>query len=403
MWFSKNDDGYRAWITLSDKNGALRTGGVPADFVATVVNPTGVTTTVLAVSESAGKPGLYTFLIPSSFFATHGLGGYGVVVEVDITTAPKVRAVLGEILRVFEEDFDSIADLGRMLSYEGVIHINTKTGTAGTVVGVNGTPGNPVDTLADAVTLAAATGLQKYHLVGNITLASTHDDWVFEGGAAEAAINLGGQDVADSLFRNIQLSGTIGNGPVQADNCDLDGVGNFTGSASDCGLVNGTELGAGVSTFSHCYSAVPGLGTPSLDLDGVASLNMRAYSGGIELRNMTNAGQNVTLEFIAGQAVLPASLTAGTLTLRGIGNLTDNSAGTTIEKNAFLNIDAIWDEVQDGSITAREIMKRINAMARGKIALSGAAAKPAQNAVYYDEAGAPLFTNINTGDERNPL
>ena len=127
MWFSKNDDGYRAWITLSDKNGALRTGGVPADFVATVVNPTGVTTTVLAVSESAGKPGLYTFLIPSSFFATHGLGGYGVVVEVDITTAPKVRAVLGEILRVFEEDFDSIADLGRMLSYEGVIHINTKS------------------------------------------------------------------------------------------------------------------------------------------------------------------------------------------------------------------------------------------------------------------------------------
>ena len=111
MWFTKNDDGYRAWFTVADKNGALRTGGVPADFVATVVNPTGVTTTVLAVSESAGKPGLYTFLVPSSFFATHGIGGYGVVVQANITTAPKVTAVFGEVLRVFEEDFDSVSVL----------------------------------------------------------------------------------------------------------------------------------------------------------------------------------------------------------------------------------------------------------------------------------------------------
>ena len=109
MWFTRDDQGYRAWFTVVDKNGLIRTGGVPGDFTVTVVNPADTASTTPAVAESATKPGLYTFLVPSTFFATHGVGGYGVVVEVIMLTSPKVEAVFGEVLRVFDEDFDSVA------------------------------------------------------------------------------------------------------------------------------------------------------------------------------------------------------------------------------------------------------------------------------------------------------
>lgn len=109
MWFTKDEDGFRAWFTVADKNGLIRTGGVAGDFTATVVEPTGVNTSVLTVTESTGKPGLYTFLIPASFFTTYSLGGYGVVVEVNMTAPPKVDAVFGEVLRVFDDDFDSLS------------------------------------------------------------------------------------------------------------------------------------------------------------------------------------------------------------------------------------------------------------------------------------------------------
>lgn len=400
MWFTKDDDGYRAWFTVEDKNGLIRTGGVAGNFVVTVVNPADTANTVPTVAESTQKPGLYTFLIPSSFFTTHGVGGYGVVVQVTFAAAPKVDAVFAEVLRVFEEDFDSVAGL---IVYDGAIHIDTKNGSPGSTVGTNGTTNNPVDNLADAVTLAAALGFRRYELIGNITLTTAHDDWVFVGKAAEAAVNINNQDVADTLFINVQLSGNIGNGPIQAVDSDLDGIGNFTGHAHNCGLVNGTTLGAGTSDFVACYSLVPGLSTPVIDADGVGSINLRAYSGGMEIRNMSAGGQNASLEFIAGQAILAPSNTAGTVTLRGIGNLTDNSLGTTVESNAFLNIDAIWDEILDGTISARTIMTRVNSMARGRITLSGAAVKAPQDAVYYDETGVPVFTNRNTGNERNPL
>jgi hypothetical protein len=355
MKFSRTTDGFKVSFALVDKDGFLLTGAVAGDFTATVVNPADSANINPTVSESTQLSGLYTFLVPTSFMTTHGVGEYPVVIQANKTTSPKIDDVFHDVLGVFLEDFDSI---NLNTGYNGAIHINTKTGAAGAVTGINGTVSNPVSNLADAVTLAAATGLRKYTLVGNITLTSSHDDWVIIGQAAEAAVAIGSQDVADSMFLNCQLSGTINTGPIQAIDCDLDGVGNFTGHAHNCGLVNGTTLGVGTSTFIRCFSAVPGLSTPSIDLNDVASLNMRAYSGGIELRNCSTAGQNVTVELVAGQAVLAATCTDGTISLRGIGNLTDNSAGTTVEKKALISFSAIID----GTATFEEVQQNVHAL-----------------------------------------
>jgi hypothetical protein len=57
----------------------------------------------------------------------------------------------------------------------------------------------------------------------------------------------------------------------------------------------------------------------------------------------------------------------------------------------------------DGVTPERTVASRLNSMARGKVTLTGATLKPAQDAEYYDEAGAPIFKNRNTAVERNPV
>jgi len=58
----------------------------------------------------------------------------------------------------------------------------------------------------------------------------------------------------------------------------------------------------------------------------------------------------------------------------------------------------------DGVRPEREVFSRMNAMARGKVTLSGAIVRPAQDAAYYEEDDVTIsYTTRNTGDERNPV
>jgi hypothetical protein len=216
-------------------------------------------------------------------------------------------------------------------NYMGAIHIDSANGSAGTTVGVNGTATNPVDTLADAVTLAASLGLRRYNVRGNITLVSAHDDWVFEGRGGEAEISLGGQDVADSEFILCNISGAATADPIVAIDCLLDGVSNFRGTMIRCRFNGTNAFSAGTSNLVDCYSQVPGISAPVFDCIGAGrNLNVRGYAGGFDLRNSVDAGQNTSIDMVSGQVILNANNVAGTIVIRGVGTLRDNSAGATV-------------------------------------------------------------------------
>lgn len=95
--------GWRGWFVLKNNSGTLRTGVSQGSFTVTVVNPQDTATVTPAVSESTQKPGLYSFLIPDSFMATHGLGSYGTVVEVTVTGGgPPFTDSIGSSFGFFE-------------------------------------------------------------------------------------------------------------------------------------------------------------------------------------------------------------------------------------------------------------------------------------------------------------
>lgn len=108
MWFTKQSDGFRGWFAVVQL-GSIVAGIAPGNFTVTVVDPTDAASLNPAVTESATKPGLYTFLVTSAFITANGTGEYGVVVEINKPAPGRIVDAFSDALKVSEDDFDSLS------------------------------------------------------------------------------------------------------------------------------------------------------------------------------------------------------------------------------------------------------------------------------------------------------
>ena len=231
-------------------------------------------------------------------------------------------------------------DAAAHIPYAGGIWIDSGAANVNTVVGVDGLPSNPVSTFAAARTLADAIGIQKYYITNhsNLTLAATHQDWVFEGIGLRNRINMGGQDVNDSFFYHIILSGTQGGSQKIEAKCSyLNGITDLNIIATNVWLTgNNTLKATTLSIIDHWSSNVPGQSTPELTFQaGVTSIGLRHGSGGIKVNNMTS-DHTMSLE-TDGQLIVDATCNSGNISARGSMDITDNGTTMNITKTAVWN------------------------------------------------------------------
>ena len=351
----KVNETFRFWYSLKLTTGAPATSVAGVDQTIVVRNP-GNSATMAAPTIVEFGGGLYYFDISATFTNTNGPGQYGGTIEVN-SAAPVLVDTLSINVEFFTQNIDDTA-------YLGAIWVNANNGTAGTVVGINGTSSNPVDTLADAITLMGSTGLRKIVLItGQFTLVGTLDE-AFVELRDESELLLNGQNVNGTEFHGGIVKG-IGIGTVSMRSCLLEDISGMRIDAQLCGLNGTIGLAAGVSTMDLCHSQTPGTSTPTVDFAVAGSqLNLRAYSGGINVVNM--AATNITsLEYIAGQLIIAGSCTAGTLVYRGnVYPVVDSSAGTTIVNNSTaMAVDntlgtvhgaGSWEHVQASSTSTLE-------------------------------------------------
>jgi len=98
-----------------------------------------------------------------------------------------------------------------------------------------------------------------------------------------------------------------------------------------CALKSALTLTAASDYFMHdCYSGVAGSGTPLIDFGAVANtnLNMRRYSGGVQVNNKDGTGTDLMSLEGDGQLVVD-STSGGAISLRGNFRVT-NTGGATI-------------------------------------------------------------------------
>ena len=262
----------------------------------------------------------------------------------------------------------SYAIVAQSVGYDGgQVWIDTVNGTAGTESFVNGTADNPSLTLVDASIIAGNVGLSSFNVSSGSTITLAQDYTNATATIYGATLNLNGKDISDTYTWGGIISGiSIGTGPIHFTDSEIRGATLPPVHMQNCSLSN-TIIAqrAGTYIFSKCYSQVSGIDSPVFDFAGVGnvSLNMRSYSGGIEVQNMS-AGDVMSLEG-DGQLIINANCTGGTIVCRGNFTFTDNAGGavTHIEDDKAIMIEAIKEKTDDLAFTkANELDSNIQSI-----------------------------------------
>jgi hypothetical protein len=246
----------------------------------------------------------------------------------------------------------------------GAVWIDTTASNTNTVVGIDGTSTNPVSTIAAANTIAAATNLNKFEVApgSSITFAASQTNQIFHGGSWSLA--LGGQDISNTVFsgcEDISGTGTTATGEAHFDHCTFDGAGTTLGTShfDNCGFAGTLTLSsAGDYVLNHCYSGVAGGGTPVIDFGaavGNTNLNMRDYSGGVQIDNKDGTGTDLMSLEGNGQLIVSAS-SSGAINLRGNFKVTNTGGATIIYDDntqtiSDLNLGIIYGTAATGTLS----------------------------------------------------
>ena len=312
--------------------------------------------------DSTNLPGWYQLGVPDAALAV-GAESVGVMLKGAADMAPvnvEVQLDLGDV--VWDEVLTGAThnvstSAGRRLrgiqefqGYElGSIWIDTVDGTAGTTDYENGTVEKPVKSLTDALALATSLNIKRFQLTpdSTLTLDDSVDGMLFFG--VNWTLALGGQSCSDTAFLGASVSGICtGANPPRFWDCEMGACTLPPCRLHSCGINDDLTLsGAGDYHFDQCYSDVAGAATPSVDFGGAVgstNLNMRHYSGGVEIENRGDVGTDVMSLEGFGQLVINANCSAGTVSIRGTFTVTDSASGVVT-----LSDDARYDTSQVSS------------------------------------------------------
>lgn len=258
--------------------------------------------------------------------------------------------VINTVSSLVDSTVQQLAEI-EYASFNGGVTVDVVGGVAGTDY-PTGTSQEPSSNMTDALAIAASRGFTTFFIIGDITLDSgtDFDETIFVGESrTKSVITIDSDaDVENCEFYDANVTGTLDGGNVLK-NCAIADINYVNGYIEQCVLLTGTVTlgGSEEAHFLDCWSGVVGTATPIIDMGGSGQgLGVRNYNGGIELRNKTGSDK-VSIDLNSGQVVLDSTVTAGEIVVRGIGKLTDNSVGATVNDDNLLApsviADAVWN------------------------------------------------------------
>jgi hypothetical protein len=221
--------------------------------------------------------------------------------------------------------------------YRGELALDVAHGSAGTIF-PKGTHQYPSNNVADALTIAAYYGIESIRVHGALTLDTGHDvsGLVLKGeNAITTLLTINpGANVANCQFEDMIISNSTLDGMGYIRHCSLHGVSGIEGYIESSMLSGALSLtGTQNVYFVDCKSGCVGLGTVDLPVLSMAGsgrhVAFRNYAGPIKITNSTDPTNTICLDIASGATIaLDSSCTSGTVFVRGIANIVNNSAMT---------------------------------------------------------------------------
>lgn len=227
---------------------------------------------------------------------------------------------------------------------EGSVWLDTNASNTNTTSFVDGVADNPVSTIAAALTIAGNLGLKRLKVAAgsSFTMATSFTDYEISG--HNYTVAFGGQDIGNAWLIGATVSGTFVSETAILEDCIINAITGPGMTMRRCFLndVAMTANGAGNWYLNDCRSRVAGTDSPNFDFGsavGNTGLNLRNYSGGIEIENLGSSGTDVASIEGDGNITLNANCAGGTLVVRGSYTITDNSGGSvTISDDARYDV-----------------------------------------------------------------
>lgn len=229
------------------------------------------------------------------------------------------------------------------------IIINVIDGSAGTTYPI-GTHRYPVNNLTDALTIANANYIEKFHVHNSLTIESTHDIssmFMSSGNIKGTLITLDvGCSVNNASFKYVNLQGTISNGDeILVESCGIFNLVNFAGIMQNVIFNQNDTLTIGSWADIHNCRGGSDLGNEYEINVGNSVLNIQQCQGNLKLINKTGSNRTTVGGFSANILIEP-SCVSGDIQLLGTGIFTDNSIGTcVVDDDGFVNVESVVDSV----------------------------------------------------------
>lgn len=234
-------------------------------------------------------------------------------------------------------------------SYNGGVTVDAGSSYTGIDYPV-GTPQEPVNNLADALDIAADKGFTVFYVLGDITIDSglnfTQMSFVGESiDKSEFTID-SDADVTQCEFYEATIQGTL-DGQCKIKDCNILDVNYISGVVELCIISGDILLGGGATAyFLDCWAGTHLDAPPAIDCGGSGqTLVMQNFNGYIKWKNLTGANDQANASLNAGWVLLDSTITAGQVTIIGVGTVDDYSNGATVNIEHLVNPNNIRDHV----------------------------------------------------------
>jgi hypothetical protein len=252
----------------------------------------------------------------------------------------------------------TLQDVGNYIG--GAVWLDTASANTGSTFPEDGTFLNPVNTLARALTVAAAAtqAIKRLYVMGgsSITLASTYTGWQIDG--ENYTLALGGQDITNTkiIGASSGVSGiATGTFPFFKE-CSIGSVTVSPCAMQTCGFTGTITVGGtGDYYFIDCFSQVAGTSAPVLDMAGVGATNVsiRRWSGGLTINNIAT-GDVISIDAVSG-GTITLNGADGNVQVRGMVSIVDNRTGLpTLGSNSCM--DSRFDAVDSALTTIDDFL-----------------------------------------------
>ena len=253
-------------------------------------------------------------------------------------------------------------------SFQNAVWIDINGSNTGTDYPV-GTREYPVNNITDAVAIANGRGFDTLEILSDMVIDSGTDIIGFTlKGKHECATSI---YIADAVsceniaIQYVTVSGIL-DGRTHISECEIGNLDYVNGHIHASSLVGIISLDGNTDAqIISCFSGIAGTGTPTIDLGGGGqSMGVRNYNGGLRLTNKTG-DDNVSIDLNSGHIILDSTVVSGTIVVRGVGHITDNSGpNVNLMADSLLNPsnigDAVWAEDITSSTTSGTAGEALN-------------------------------------------